>query len=143
MENKAKMVIVVRKDLNMRKGKIAAQASHAAIGAVLQELFTTEIRDPNDYEACSEGWEVKVPAIVSSCGKEWLTGEFTKICVSVDSESELLEVYNKAKTAGLNVCLITDAGHTEFHGNPTLTCLAIGPCYSQDVDPITKNLKLF
>lgn len=126
--NEPKQVIVVRKDLNMRKGKIAAQASHASMGAILN-LSTTE----NDK---------LVVDIAHSAVKEWLLGRFTKICLSVDSEEELLEIYQLATDKGLNVKLITDAGLTEFNGIPTKTCLAIGPDYPEKIDPITSNLKL-
>jgi peptidyl-tRNA hydrolase, PTH2 family len=66
----------------------------------------------------------------------------TKICVRVDSESELLEIARKAEDAGLTVHVITDAGHTEFGGVPTKTCLAIGPDEDEKIDAITGHLKL-
>ena len=71
-----------------------------------------------------------------------MESSFTKITVSVDSEDELIDIYNKAKDAGLTVHLITDSGLTEFHGIPTKTCLAIGPNFSEKIDPITGHLKL-
>ncbi len=66
----------------------------------------------------------------------------TKICVSVDSAEELLEVYNRALTAGLNTELIIDSGFTEFNGVPTKTCIGIGPNLASDIDKITGHLKL-
>ena len=73
---------------------------------------------------------------------EWINGTYAKICVSVDSEAELLGVYESAVEADLLVSLITDLGATEFHGVPTRTCLAIGPARSSDIDKITGGLKL-
>lgn len=140
--DKSKMVIVVRKDLKMPRGKIAAQASHAAVGAVIQAMFGEKL-DKNSFGTDGEGFEITKPAFCNDATKDWLVGEFTKICVCVDSEQSLLDVYEKAEDAGLNVCLITDNGHTCFDGVPTKTCLAIGPCYSSLVDPITKELKLY
>jgi PTH2 family peptidyl-tRNA hydrolase len=122
----AKQVIVMRKDLNMRKGKMVAQGSHASVGAVLL------IQEKG----------VEYDAEVRRAAKEWLTGQFSKICVSVDSEQELMDVYGKAEGAGLPVKLITDSGRTEFHGVPTRTCLAIGPAWGEDIDKITGELKL-
>ena len=116
-----KQIIVMRKDLNMRKGKMVAQGAHASMAAILQS--NKEIK--------------KTPAL-----EEWLNGRFTKICVSVNSEEELLTVYNQAKEAGIICSLITDAGLTEFNGVPTITCAAIGPDYPEEIDPITKDLKL-
>lgn len=121
-----KQVIVMRKDLGMRKGKMVAQGSHASLGVVLHiqdhvEDYDTDVQDAFD---------------------EWIEGTFTKICVGVDSEEELMRVYKEAVKAKLPVKLITDAGHTEFHGQPTRTCLAIGPVYHDMVDPITGELQL-
>lgn len=124
-----KQVIVVRKDLNMRKGKIAAQVAHASMGAVLN------YRSYNDD--C-----IEINLTENYALEQWINGLFTKICVSVDSEAELLEIYDNALTAQVNVKLITDAGLTEFNGVPTKTCLAIGPDYPEHIDFLTKHLKL-
>ena len=78
----------------------------------------------------------------NSAIEDWINGKFTKVCVSVDSLDELNAVYEKAKSEGISCALITDAGLTEFNGVPTVTCCAIGPAWSTDVDPITGHLKL-
>jgi peptidyl-tRNA hydrolase len=72
----------------------------------------------------------------------WLGGRFTKVCVYVTSDDELLAVMQRAADAGLPHALSTDAGHTEFHGVPTRTCGAVGPAWSDDVDAITGALPL-
>jgi len=72
----------------------------------------------------------------------WFEGLFTKICLQCSSEEELLKLYDEAKAAGLTVHLITDSGLTEFAGVPTKTCIAIGPNEAEDIDKITKHLKL-
>jgi PTH2 family peptidyl-tRNA hydrolase len=145
-EREAKQVIVVRKDLNMRKGKMVAQGSHASLGAVLliQEAFdnideygrriSEKFHDGRTRPFFEE--ETLVAA------RSWLEGQFSKICVSVDDETELMRIYAAAERAKLPVKLITDSGRTEFHGVPTRTCLAIGPCWAEDVDRITGDLKL-
>jgi len=114
----AKMMIVMRKDLNMRKGKMVAQGSHAAVGLALK----LQGKGKDVYE-------------------EWLESSFKKICVSVNSEAELIEVLQKADGEGLANKLIKDAGHTEFNGVPTITCGAILG-YSDDLEPITRKLPL-
>jgi PTH2 family peptidyl-tRNA hydrolase len=144
--NEPKQVIVVRKDLNMRKGKIAAQASHASLGAILNysEIYLDASIDYNDgyhnYE--SQVGNCAVIQLNKQPLKEWLEGRFTKVCVSVDSEEELLDIYQKALDNNVNVKLITDAGLTEFNGVPTKTCLALGPDYPENIDPISGHLKL-
>lgn len=134
---KTKQVIVIRKDLNMRKGKIASQASHASLGALLT-LFN-KIKYDQDG---SIHYIYETRFAENSVLDDWLNGTFTKICVSVNSEEELLDVFHKAKEAGIPCKLITDSGLTEFHGIPTNTCVGIGPYTSEEIDKITGNLPL-
>ena len=130
-----KQIIVMRKDLNMRKGKIAAQASHASLGALLQLFNKTQNGDTTNYSIDFEK---------NSYLNEWLNGIFTKICLSVESEEELLSIYETIKKERQDIpcVLITDCGLTEFHGVPTNTCIGIGPFWSEDFDVYTKHLKL-
>ena len=133
-----KQMIVMRKDLKMRKGKMIAQGAHASM-KVFFDRIPQDVRDvgvPRGYK------EIRVPMEINRSMGEWLFGIFTKICVSVDSEAELLDVYERAKAARLPCALIQDAGLTEFDGVPTITCCAIGPAYPQDIDPVTDKLKL-
>jgi len=132
MEKRIKQVIVIRKDLGMRKGKMAAQASHASF-AVFRNMMKRKSIGGGQYE---------YSFIAGENISYWLDNEFTKICVSVDSEEELLKVWQSAKDAGIPNSLIIDAGHTEFHGVPTRTCCAIGPDKAEKVDAITGHLKL-
>jgi PTH2 family peptidyl-tRNA hydrolase len=132
-ERQVKQVLVVRKDLNMRKGKIASQCCHASLGAILKLMHTNDQRINEERTLyLNDG----------SALTAWLKGSFTKICVGVDSELELLAVYMNAIDAGLNTVMIEDNGLTEFHGVKTKTCICIGPDWSNEIDKITKNLKL-
>ena len=134
MERIAKQVIVMRKDLNMRKGKMVAQGAHASMAAVLNRMVIL-----------SHKKEIQEKTLILESGtpmESWINGLFTKVCVSVDSESELIEIYEKAKDAGLIASIITDAGLTEFNGVPTKTCIAIGPNWSEEINEITGHLKL-
>lgn len=119
-----KQVLVIRRDLKMRRGKEIAQGAHAA---------------------CS--WLVKHvrygPYRLSEAESAWLTGEFRKVTVQVKSEQELLELWSKAGSLGVKAHLITDSGKTEFHGVPTPTCLALGPDFDHILDPITGHLELY
>ena len=118
----------MRTDLNMRKGKMIAQGAHASLKVVLDE------------------WKLFIISMIihlfaTNAISDWLFGSFTKICLQTKSESELKELYNKAKKAGLPCSLILDASRTEFK-EPTYTCIAIGPAWADKIDPITKDLKL-
>jgi PTH2 family peptidyl-tRNA hydrolase len=78
----------------------------------------------------------------SEVERAWLTGSFAKVCCRVDSEEELLAIHARAREAALEVHLITDSGKTEFHGKPTVTCLAIGPDDAEKIDNVTGHLQL-
>ena len=122
-----KQVICVRHDLKMRRGKQVAQASHASMSFLTRRLQMYGHTSLANY---------------SRPVREWVMGSFAKVCCRVDSEEELLEIRDKAIEAGLEIHLITDSGKTEFHGEPTNTCLAIGPDYAEKIDPITGELEL-
>lgn len=134
-----KQVIIVRKDLKMRRGKEMSMASHASLGAILScGYYDTSISDGTSLSFS-----------INFCGHRqrdalthWLENSFTKICVYVDSEQELIDLDKQAYDAGLIRCLITDNGKTEFNGVPTKTALAIGPALVEDVDKITGHLRL-
>jgi PTH2 family peptidyl-tRNA hydrolase len=124
----AKQVIVVRTDLNMRKGKMCAQVAHASMKFLV---------DNNEAE---RGDEVIVK--LSPAEAMWLSGSFTKIVVGIDSEDALQDLLLKAELEGIEAHPIIDSGRTEFNGVPTMTCAAFGPCEADDLDKITGDLKL-
>ena len=125
-----KQVIVLRKDLNMRKGKMVAQGAHASM-----KVFFDRMTENN-------GSYVISAKQVTEAMNEWMQGSFTKVCVSVNSEQELLDIFNKARSVGIPCSLITDAGKTEFSGVPTKTAVAIGPDEVSKIDKITGDLTL-
>lgn len=129
-----KQVIVVRKDLHMRKGKIAAQASHASMAVLLHDM---EFDDGSNNTVCYTLCLERKGAV-----HRWLENDFTKVVVYIESESEMIEIYRQVYDAGIPCSLIKDAGKTEFNGVPTHTCIAIGPWWSDELDKYTGNLKL-
>jgi PTH2 family peptidyl-tRNA hydrolase len=130
-----KQVIVMRKDLNMRKGKMCAQAAHASMAALLNAGTI-------DHQYNDQCLMFRL-ALETGAIAQWVKGKFTKIVVSVDSDQELLDIYNKVVDSGIKYhALITDSGATEFGGVPTITCMAIGPDWPEVIDPITSHLKL-
>lgn len=134
---KSKQVIILRKDLNMRKGKMVAQGAHASMKVIL-DLMKSEIS--SDY---SDNLEVRTLDLPNeSALKDWLNGIFTKVCVSVDSEEELVGIYELAKELSIPCSMIIDAGLTEFGGVPTKTAVAIGPDWEDRINELTRHLKL-
>lgn len=127
-----KQVIVLRKDLNMRKGKMVAQGAHASLLALINKTKLTE-----DFK------HLVFDLIEDKAFVEWfINGRFTKVVVGCNSEKELLEINNKAMQAGLPRALIQDSGKTEFKGRLTFTAVAIGPGDSEEIDKITGHLEL-
>jgi len=112
-----KQVIVVRTDLKMGKGKIAAQCAHASIEAFLKT------KQKDDFAA-----------------EQWLKQGMPKIVVRADSEKEILDLFEKAKKT-MPCALIKDAGRTQIQAG-SITALAIGPWPEQEIDNLTKSLKL-
>ena len=121
----------------MRKGKMIAQAAHASMKVMLDLMKEEKIT--------KGGIIYKKRTLTTALGDNidtWLSGLFTKVCVYVNSEEELLSLHYKALDACIPVSLIKDAGLTEFNGVGTFTCIAIGPYINEEIDKITGDLKL-
>jgi len=142
MKNEIKQVIVVRKDLNMRKGKMCAQVAHASMKVLLDKMDFYDVSLTTPPVSNPRFSELSMVVPKSGCLYKWLNSPFTKIVVSVDSEEELLDIKKKAEDAGILCALVTDAGRTEFHGEATNTVVAVGPEESEKIDKITGHLKL-
>jgi PTH2 family peptidyl-tRNA hydrolase len=143
----SKQVIVVRKDLNMRKGKMIAQGAHASMKVFL-DMWSVDV-DPTHPLKWFFGFCLKSPCInyvltasEGSAMQDWLDGTFTKIALSIDSEEEMMNIYHQAKDLMLPCSLVEDVGKTEFHGVKTRTAIAIGPAWSDEIDGLTGHLKL-
>ena len=136
----------MRKDLNMRKGKIAAQACHGAMAFLTRNMLVIKpanLPDDENYGYFKINFSgLKSLNLTIDELMNWLADDFTKICVSVNSEAELYDIYQKALEAGLYASMVTDSGKTEFDGIPTNTCISIGPHEASRIDAITGHLKL-
>ena len=113
-----KQAIVVRLDLKMGKGKLAAQAAHASLSAAEEAMRVHET------------WF-----------REWKDEGQKKVVLRVQSQSDLEELLKKAKSERLPAALIEDRGLTQLEPG-TVTCLGIGPAPDIKVDQITGRLKL-
>ena len=114
-----KQVIIIRKDLKMSKGKLAVQAAHAAVLGSISVINS----DQTIFAA-------------------WIAAGMTKICVYVNSEKEMMDLYSRFINSGIPTVYVTDAGKTEFNGVPTRTCIAVGPWDNLLIDKFTKTLQL-
>jgi len=136
-----KMMIVMRRDLKMRKGKIAAQAGHACVDAILAALKKEDRL--GDIEMTQDGMTLKNTDKVPTPLSDWFVSGCTKVCVYVDSEEDLLGIAAEAEKRGIIAAVITDWGLTEFHGEHTKTCLALEPLPAEVADELTGGLPLY
>ncbi|MEM2769117.1 MAG: peptidyl-tRNA hydrolase Pth2 [Candidatus Anstonellales archaeon] len=110
-----KQVIVVRKDLNMSCGKIAAQVAHASLEAYL--ISDEKLRNM------------------------WRIEGAKKIVLKVDNLEQLEEIYNRAEAIGIRIVKIVDAGYTELDPG-TVTCIGAGPDFEDRLNKVFGSLKL-
>jgi peptidyl-tRNA hydrolase, PTH2 family len=113
-----KQVIVARTDLDMGKGKLAAQVAHASLSAA------------DEAARRHEDWY-----------HEWRQEGQAKIVVKAGSEDELRELFKRAKSLRLPAYLVQDKGLTQLEPG-TITCLGIGPGPDETIDSVTGKLKL-
>lgn len=113
-----KQAIILRSDLGMGKGKIAAQASHASLLAYKAAIMKNE-----------------------EIAEDWDDEGAKKIVLKVASEAELVELYSFAKRRKLPCALVRDAGHTQIPAG-SVTAIAIGPADEVEIDLLTRKLKL-
>jgi PTH2 family peptidyl-tRNA hydrolase len=145
-EREVKQVILMRNDLkksngcDLNVGKLISQGAHASLGAVLKLMEKRNIQGIGGEDNIEERL-LRIER--NSYLDKWINGIFTKITLKVESLDELLELYNKANDAGIPTCLIEDRGLTEFDGVKTITCAAIGCYWADEIDKITRHLKLY
>jgi peptidyl-tRNA hydrolase, PTH2 family len=113
-----KQVIVVRRDINMGTGKVAAQVAHAAVMGA--EKVKTSRRE----------WF-----------NSWFSAGQAKVVVKVKTIEELMEVRKRAEDLHLPVVQVQDSGLTQIPSG-TITCIGIGPAPSECIDEVTFELKL-
>jgi peptidyl-tRNA hydrolase, PTH2 family len=111
-----KLAIIVRKDLDMRTGKIAGQVGHASVAAY--RMTESDKRE------------------------KWYDEGQKKIVLKVTNENELRSIAANAISNKLLVREIRDFGLTQIDPN-TLTCISIGPDDDNKIDFVIKDLKLF
>jgi len=127
-EREVKQYIIVRTNLGMSAGKVAAQSCHASMKVFFDKMVVLPT-DKSERTLYLTDEEV-----------QWVDGMFTKIVKKVKNEGQLMKAYNKANELGLNVSLIKDAGKTELDGE-NYTAIAVGPNYVDECEPVVKKLR--
>ncbi len=117
-DEEIKQAIILRSDLEMSRGKLAAQAAHAS----LMSYFECEKAD-------------------KSIAKEWLATGEKKIVLKVGDEESLVKLYKAFQFKGVPCALVTDAGLTEIPPG-SKTALGVGPWQSSRINEFTSGLKL-
>ena len=117
-----KMVFLVRLDLKMGAGKIAAQVAHAAIG-----LYDDIMNGDDEYHIEALNY--------------WNIFGAKKIVLKCDNYETMKQVAIQAKQSQLPFILISDAGHTQIPAG-SVTVLGIGPDSSEKINKLTGNFKL-
>lgn len=143
-----KQVIVIRKDLAMPHGKIAAMVAHASMS-----FMACRLQRQCDHPEVPVNQRCRMLFECSPDEVQWLTEldpglddlhqlSFAKIVLEVKSEAELLAIESSALSAGLTTHRVVDSGYSH---NParTLTCIAIGPHWPEQLQPITGHLKVY
>ena len=115
-----KLVCLVRQDLRMTAGKVAAQVAHGVLGA-----YRAIEQEPKHAHAL----------------RAWLDGGEPTIILGVADEAQLLEMLAAARESGLLTHCVQDAGRTQVEpGSRTVGC--VGPGVVDAIDAITGNLAL-
>ena len=120
----------------IRLGKCGAQIAHASMKVFFDRALNRPTAMPEFGEKARllpDFLEIPLTGAMT----HWVWGVFTKVVVGVDTEEELLAIYEAAKEAGLPTAIIQDMGATGFKGVPTFTTVAIGPDEVEEIDRIT------
>lgn len=118
MDLEYKLVIAVRNDLKLSRGKLAVQVAHAAVSCAHRSAR----KDKQNF-------------------KPWFAEGQKKVVVKVADLAALRELQARARVSGLTTSMISDAGHTEVEPG-TVTCLGLGPATAQRLDLLTGELTL-
>ena len=146
-----KQIIIVRKDLQMSPGKLAAQVSHASM-AFLTNAIRNNWSQWIDYVKGTE-YKTYYSAELTfdkDLFEQWIDGEFTKCVLKAKNKSQLLKAKTLAEEMGMteneDFFCIYDNCHTELtpeDNGRTLTCIGFKPMDSEVIDKIGKKYQLY
>ena len=144
MSKQYKQVIIVRKDLNMSHGKMAAQVAHASMA-----FLSWFIRDNADQDGHIDAW------FDHDILDNWLNGAFTKVILQAKNKTQLEKAITLANEMGFkegeDFFLIKDNCYTELGPEEidengtgrTLTCVGFKPMDTEVIDRIAKKYHLY
>lgn len=147
-----KQVIVVNKGLNMSKGKMAAQVSHASMAFLTKQFLNKDCK--NRYPVFDQDTNKRTGYVLSISIdddiNEWMINSFTKVILEVKNENQLYKLVEKAKENGfiedVDFFCIRDNCLTELTPDETgtrFTCIGFKPMEAEKIDKVTKRLQLF
>ncbi len=113
-----KVVVLVRTDLDMGKGKIAAQVGHASVDLALR----ARDKDKKAFDS-------------------WMMSGQKKVVLKVANMEEMVRYMNEARSYGIYTSMICDAGRTQIAPG-SATCVGLGPAPCSDLDKVTGGLKM-
>ncbi|KAG0492391.1 hypothetical protein HPP92_005789 [Vanilla planifolia] len=128
-----KMVLVVRNELKMGKGKIAAQCSHATLG-LYKKLHNRAPKALSRWEMCGQ---VKVVLKIESEEDLLVLQVSPQMCIELGN---LMANDERAKSLKLPTHTTIDAGRTQIAPNSRTVMAILGP--ADMVDDVTGGLKL-
>lgn len=142
IEEETKMVLVVRKDLKMGSGKVAAQCAHAAVANVEMLYSLGRICDESGHGTATLSGSSTRPSVWHDWFCAWRVSGYAKVVVQCADENELLEIARKSKEAAVPYYVVRDAGRTQVLAG-SKTVVAVGPAPKSLVDTVTGHLKLY
>lgn len=132
------MILAIRNDLKMQKGKVAAQCGHASVGAYAKAL----VDRPKTVKRWLRYGKNLLNKTILFYNSFFISSGGTKITVKIDTEQELLDLEKAAKAQDVLSCIVRDAGQTQVAPG-SRTVIAIGPAPKSVLDKITGHLKLY
>ena len=145
-----KQLIIVRKDLEMSHGKMAAQVAHAS-----QQFLFKEIKRNTKYDYDVDNYETDRLYFDKDMYEQWINGDYTKVVCRAKNKSDLLKVINIAEELGLKIdedlFLIRDLCFTELEVEDidengvgsTITCIGFKPLPEEVMSKISKKYQLY